>query len=142
MNKVILIGRLTQDPGISYTSQNTPFCRFSLAIGRPKKQDGTQETDFINCTTWNKQAENLCQYQSKGSLISVEGNIRTEKYQDKEGNTRTATYVLANQIQFLGSKGESTNEPQQEVVTPQREEQTDVFSDFGDLLEEDDNFLE
>ena len=104
MNKVILTGRLTRDPELRYTGSNIPVATFSLATNRPVVRDGERVADFINCIVWNKQAENLVKYQSKGNLIAVEGNIRTDSYKDKDGNTRYKTYVLVNTIEYLEAK--------------------------------------
>ena len=76
MNKVVLIGRLTRDPELRYTSSNIPSARFSLAVDRPfTSQSGERETDFINIVVWRKQAENVKKYITKGSLVAVEGRI-------------------------------------------------------------------
>ena len=97
MNKVILIGRITKDLEIRYTSNEKAVCEFSLAINRDK-----ENTDFINCVVWNKPAENLVKYQGKGSLISVIGELRTDTY-EKDGEKRYKTYVLVNNIEYLSN---------------------------------------
>lgn len=106
MNKVILIGRLTKDPEIKYTSNSTAYCRFSLAVNRDK-----DNTDFIDCKTWKATAENLCKYQHKGSQICVEGSVRVDKYQTNEGESKTATYIDVYKVEFIGSsKAENKTE--------------------------------
>lgn len=84
------------------------MCEFTLATNRPVIRDGERQADFINCIVWNNQAENLCKYQDKGSLIAVFGEIRTDSY-EVEGNKRYKTYVMVNNIEFLESKKEKTN---------------------------------
>lgn len=135
LNKVFLIGRLTATPEIKYTTSNKAYTRFSLAVDNRFNQG----TDFINVVVWNKQAENVCNYLEKGSLVMVEGNISVSNYEDKEGNKRTMTDIVAQNIQFL-SKKQSTNETQQE--TTNFYEETDPFADFGETVETDDDYLE
>ena len=87
MNRVMLIGRLTAKPELRYTGSNVPFSRFTVAVNRTfNNNNGERETDFINCIIWRKQAENVCNYLDKGSLVSVEGRIQTGSYDDKDGN--------------------------------------------------------
>lgn len=109
MNKVILTGRLTRDPELRYTSNNKPVCEFTIATNRPINRDGEKKADFINCIIWNNQAENLNKYMSKGSLIAISGELRTETY-EVEGNKKYKTYVLGNNIEFLENKNAQKNE--------------------------------
>lgn len=111
MNKVILIGRLTAKPELKYTQNGKAIATFSVACNRMKKQDGTQETDFINCRVWEKQAENLVKYQDKGNLILVDGSLRHEKYIDENENKKNVTYVMAKNIEYLESKNKNNNSP-------------------------------
>ena len=105
MNKAILIGRLTRDPELRYTSSGRAVCQFSIAINRTyTNQQGQRETDFINCVVWDKQAENLAKYVNKGRLVAVDGRIQTRNYDNNEGKKVYVTEVLANSIQFLESK--------------------------------------
>jgi single-strand DNA-binding protein len=86
MNKVVLIGRLTKDPDLRYTSSNIPAASFTVAVNRPfQNQNGVREADFINVVVWRKQAENVKKYIVKGSLVAVEGRIQTRNYEDKDG---------------------------------------------------------
>lgn len=105
MNSIVISGRLTRKPELKQTKTSKYICDFSLAVNRgTKDENGEWQTDFINCRAWNKTAENLCNYQDKGDLIIVEGSIRVESYQDKDGNNRYSTYVLANNIEFTSKK--------------------------------------
>jgi single-strand DNA-binding protein len=106
INNVILVGRLTKELDLRQTQNGKSYCNFTIACNRMKKEDGTQEADFINCITWGKTAENLCNYMSKGSLIGIEGNIQTRTYDDKDGNKRFVMDVNARNIQFLESKNQ------------------------------------
>ena len=104
MNKVFLIGRLTTKPEIRYTPSNKPVSNFTVAVNRI----GTDTTDFVSCQVWNKQAENLVEYQDKGNLIAVSGSLRVEKYQNEQGDTKYITYVLVSNIEYLQNKKEES----------------------------------
>ena len=114
MNKVILIGRLTRDPELRYTANNKAVCDFTIATNRPTNRDGERVADFINCRVWNKTAENLVKYQTKGNLIAVIGRMQVDKYQDKDGKNRNYTYVLVEDLEYLERKKEDTQEAKQE----------------------------
>ncbi len=108
LNRVVIVGRLTRDPDLRYTSTGVAVANFTVAANRPfKNQQGEQEADFINCVTWRKQAENLTQYMKKGNLIGVDGRIQTRSYENQEGKMVYVTEVLAESIQFLESRGSS-----------------------------------
>lgn len=140
LNKVFLTGRLTAKPELRYTQSNNAVTSFAVAVNRQKKQDGTQEADFINCRVWNKQAENLCKYQDKGNLILVDGSIRVDSYIGNDGSKKYTTYVLANYIEYLESKKRTeTEEVKQDNNTH------NPFADFGNQVSIDDmtdNFLD
>ena len=137
MNKVIITGRLTNKPELKYTPSNNAIATFTVACNRQKKQDGTQETDFIKCRVWNKQAENLCKYQDKGSLVLVDGQLRVDSYTDKEGNKTSRTYVLANTIEYLQVKTK-----EQTPQTEKKKDNTDIFEQFGEEIDINDKFLD
>ena len=107
MNKVILIGRLTKDPELRYTTSNIPVATFTLAVNRTV----SEEVDFINIVVWRKQAENCSKYITKGSQVAIEGSIQTRSYEDKNGQKRHITEVVADNVKFLDTK----NKVQQEV---------------------------
>lgn len=105
MNSFIGIGRLTKDCELRYTTSNKAVASFSIAITRTyKAPNGDYESDFINCECWGQVADTLSKYTHKGDLIAVNGNIRTDKYQDSNGNNKIRTYILVNRIQFLSTK--------------------------------------
>lgn len=85
MNKVILIGRLSRDPELRHTANGTAVCQINVAISRPVAQGKEPETDFINVTVWNKPAENIAKYLSKGRQVAIEGRIQTRSYDNNEG---------------------------------------------------------
>lgn len=107
INAVVLVGRLTRDPELKYTQSGLAYLRFILAVNRRAK-NGEQEADFITCVAWRKQAENMANYLSKGSLVGVEGRIQTGNY-EKDGQRIYTTDVIVNNVQFLESRRDSTN---------------------------------
>ena len=146
MNRVELIGRITRDPELRYTSSNIATTRFTLAVNRPfQSQNGEQGTDFINIVVWRKQAENVKKYCTKGSLVAVEGRIQTGSY-EKDGQRIYTTDVVADSVQFLETKAQSQNRGTDNDVTPadfvqdnSMNEESDmsdeVFANFGDSIE-------
>ena len=153
MNRVMLIGRLTTKPELRYTGSNVPFSRFTVAVNRTfNNNNGERETDFINCIIWRKQAENVCNYLDKGSLVSVEGRIQTGSYDDKDGNKRYSLDVVADNVQFLESKSQAqSRQNSNQSVTPYDYQDVpmndvnvdnDPFADFGDSVSIDDSFLD
>ena len=110
MNKVVLIGRLTRDPELRYTGNNTAVATFSLAVNRNfSNQQGEREADFINIVVWRKQAENVKNYLTQGSQVAIDGRIQTRSYDDNNGQKRYVTEVVADNVEFLGSKNSSNN---------------------------------
>ncbi len=150
MNRVLLVGRLTAKPELRYTNSNIPYTRFSVAVDGIPSNNGERRTDFINTVAWRKQAENVCQYLDKGSLVSVEGRLQTSNYTDKDGNKRYSMDVQADSIRFLESRAQSQNRMASTSATPYDFQQpsndvnidNDPFADFGDSVSIDDNFLD
>jgi len=104
LNSFIGIGRLTRDPELRYTPGGTGVSRFAIAINRTyRNQEGTNvdEVLFINIVTWGKQAENCSQYLKKGRRIAVNGELRANNWQDKDGNKRVSYEINARTVQFL-----------------------------------------
>ena len=110
MNKVFLIGRLTRDPELRYTGNNTAVASFSLAVQRYfTNQAGEREADFFNISVWRKQAENVKNYLSQGSQVAIEGRLQTRTYDDANGQKRYVTEVVADNVEFIGSRNSSNN---------------------------------
>lgn len=105
LNVVAIMGRLVADPELRTTPQGINVCSFRIACDRNFARQGEQrQADFIDIVAWRQQAEFVCKYFQKGSLIAIEGSLQTRQYQDKNGNNRTAVEVVANNINFAGSK--------------------------------------
>jgi len=126
MNNVSLIGRLTADPELRHTQSGMAMVRFTVAVDRNfVKQGEERQADFISCVAWDKRAELISKYFSKGRRIALVGEIRTGSYTDKDGNKRYTTDVVVNNVYFVDSKndasgsGEMRSNPSQ---TGQRQE--------------------
>lgn len=124
MNKVELIGRLTKDPELKFTPGNgTAVSNITLAVDKYNPSTKQREADFIPVVVWGKQAESLANYMNKGSQIAVAGRIQTRSYEANDGTKRYVTEVVATEIQFLGSKGNSSFTPGNSI---------DSFNSFGE----------
>lgn len=107
MNVVILKGRLTADPEIKTATSGVTLASFSIAIDRPPDKNGDKACDFIRCTAFNKTAEFMGRYFSKGKEILAEGTLQQNDYQDKDGVQHKSYKVIVNRIEFCGSKSDS-----------------------------------
>lgn len=113
MNQVVLIGRLTRDPELRFIpNSGTAVARFSLAVNREFKREGQPDADFFNIVVWGKSAENCANYLKKGRLVAVNGNMRNNNYEDKNGVKHYNVEVVANRVEFL-EWGDSNGRPQQ-----------------------------
>lgn len=106
LNKIILMGRLGQDPEVRYTQSGTPVASFSLAVDRDfvDQATGRRPTDWIEVAAWNAKAKFVQQYFRKGQLAVVEGRLQIRDWTDKEGAKRRTAEVVADQIYFAGAK--------------------------------------
>lgn len=114
MNNVQIIGRLTKDVDLRYINGaqgQTAVARFTVAVDRPPKQDGTKEADFISCQAWGRKAEVIQQYFQKGSKIGIVGKIRTGSYQNQQGATIYTTDIEVSDIDFLDPKAAQQPNP-------------------------------
>ena len=105
INKAILMGRLTRDPELRHTGSGTPVCSFSIAIDNGFGEN--RSTDFINCVAWNKTAEFVEKYFTKGRMIIVVGRISTRTWEGQDGKKNYVTEVVANEVSFGESKKSS-----------------------------------
>ena len=111
MNKVILVGNLTRDPELITTNNGISLCRFSLAVQRRfSSAEGEREADFINIVVWRAQADNCYKYLKKGSKAGVVGTLQTRAYDGNDGTRKYATEVVAEEVEFLASKGAANAE--------------------------------
>lgn len=120
MNKVYLIGNLTRDPEVSETPNGITLCRFAIAVNRNYSSDGERQTDFFNITVWRTQAENCGRYLKKGSKVAIVGSLQNRSYEDKDGNKRTVTDIVASEVEFLSSKSSQENGEEEFASQPTR----------------------
>ncbi len=108
-NKVMLMGNLTRDPELRYTSGGTPVCKLGLAVNRRYTQNNElkEEVCFVNITVWGKQAENCNEYLSKGRAIFVEGHLQQDRWEGEDGKKRSRMEVVAENVKFLARPGGS-----------------------------------
>ena len=108
LNRVILMGRLTRDPGLRRTAGGTAVTHFSLAVERDfKSQSGEKETDFIDIVTWRNTAEFVSKYFTKGRMAIVEGRLQIRDWTDRDGGKRRSAEVVADNVYFADSRRES-----------------------------------
>ena len=112
MNRIILLGRLVKDPDVKVTTSGKTVCTFTLAVDRLfAGKDGKREADFINIVAWNKTAEVVGNNVSKGQRLLVEGRLQIRKYQDKQGQNRTVSEVVADRVEFIERKEKDAHTP-------------------------------
>jgi len=123
LNKVILIGRLGQDPSLRYSGNGVAVANFSLAVERSyTNDDGETDVDFIDIVVWRKQAENCANYLGKGRLVAVEGRLQIRSYENNEGQRRRVAEVVANNVRFLdwpnseGSQGQNNDDLEEDDI--------------------------
>jgi single-strand DNA-binding protein len=109
VNKVILLGRVGKDPELKYTASGVAFCRLSLATSESwaDKASGERQekTEWHNLVAWNRTAEIINQYVTKGAQLYVEGSLQTREWDDREGNKRRTTEIRVSDVTLLGGKG-------------------------------------
>lgn len=116
MNNVCLVGRLTRDPELRHTANETPVCNFTLAVDRRFKSDGQPTADFINIIAWQNTAEFVEKWFTKGMRVFAVGRIQTRNWEDRDGNKRYSTEVVADQVGFAdGKRGDSAPKTTEEI---------------------------
>ena len=133
MQRFIGIGNITRNLELKYTTTNKAIIETNIAI----KRGFTDETDFINIQVWGKQAENLAKYCGKGSKIAIDGELRIDSFDGRDGKKVYKTYILVGSVEFLDTKKkENKAEEKQEVVN-----NTDPFEDFASEVEIEESML-
>ena len=137
MNNVVLIGRLTKDPEIRYTSgTQMAVCTFTVAVDRPVKSGEEKKADFPRITVFGKQAENCEKYLAKGRLVGIHGRIQTGSYTNKDGVTVYTTDVVADRVEFLGNQGGGQSEAYRAAAAPLAADQEGVPQGFAAIDED------
>ncbi len=138
MNVVILMGRMTRDPELKYTSGGKAFANFSLAVQKTK-----DEAEFIDCTVWEKTAETIAEYFRKGNRILVQGRLSVSTY-EQNGEKRKMTRVVVNSFEFIESSGNSGGYQQQQSFNNSSKSkppvQNDAFENDNDDMDDDEEF--
>lgn len=137
LNTVALMGRLTADPELRYTTSNIPVTSFTIAVDRAFKNGEERQTDFINIVAWRQRAEFASKYFKKGQLIAVDGSIQTRRYQDKDGNNRTVFEVVANNLHFAERRDSSASPIANEMSAPAPSFSNTEADDFSSLPGDD-----
>ena len=112
-NRTILMGNLTRDPELRTLGGETSVCHVGLAVNRvyrDQKGDRQEEVTFVDCEAWGPNAKRIAQYLTKGSPIHIEGRLRLDQWNDKEGNQRSKLKVVVERFQFVGSASQRTAE--------------------------------
>ena len=109
LNVVVIMGRLVADPELRTTTSGVNLARFRIACDRNYSRQTERQTDFLDVVAWRQQADFVCKYFQKGSLIIIEGSVQSRQYQDKNGNNRTGVEIVANNINFAGPKSSNSN---------------------------------
>ncbi|WP_338209347.1 single-stranded DNA-binding protein [Lactiplantibacillus paraxiangfangensis] len=108
INRAVLVGHLTRNPELRYTSGGTAVATFTIAVNRSfTNQNGERQADFINCVIWRKSAENFSNFTSKGSLVGIDGHIQTRNYENQQGQRVYVTEVVVDNFSLLESKAEA-----------------------------------
>lgn len=139
INNVVLVGRITKDPEIRYTSSNIASCSFTLAVDRGfTSQSGERQSDFINCVAWRQSADFMSQYIKKGYMMGITGRIQTRSYQAQDGTTRYVTEVVCDSVQNLQPRDASVAQPSQpQPAQPARSQKQPAEFDVTDVSEDD-----
>src|ERR1043165_494915 len=111
INRVVLVGNLTRDPELRHTPSGTPVCSLRLAVNTRRKDETGQWTDkpnYFDITVWGQQGENCAQYLSKGRPVAIDGRLEWREWEAQDGSKRQATDIIADSVQFLGSRAEAS----------------------------------
>lgn len=156
INRVVMVGRMTRDPELRRTRNGTAVTSFTLALNRNFNSADGQQADYIPCVVWNKAAENVAQYCSKGSLVGVEGRLRSRSYDNAQGQRVFVVEVQCDSVQFLETKAQrernaqmqtndfSMSRPQtnsfQDMQTVELEKEFDNSDNSFNIMEDDIQF--
>lgn len=135
LNRVIVMGRITQDLELRQTPSGASVLTFSIAVDRGYvKQGEDRQTDFITCVAWNQRAEFINNYFSKGRMIAIEGNLRTRTYDDKNGSRHYITEVYVDSVSFTGEPKKENQAPKQSYQPAQGSAEIGDLNDYEEIL--------
>ncbi|MFI3207165.1 MAG: single-stranded DNA-binding protein [Clostridia bacterium] len=151
LNVAAIMGRLTADPELKHTQSGIAMVRFTVAVDRSFVKAGAErQADFITVVAWRASAEFVCKYFRKGSMVAVDGSIQTGSYTDNNGGKRYTVEIMANNINFCGSKAESGSAPSRANDYQQQAPQASAYNepasayssgsneDFEEIIGDDD----
>nr|DAX12609.1 MAG TPA: Single strand binding protein [Bacteriophage sp.] len=146
MNKVVLIGRLGNEPDVKLTAGNEPItvCRFPIAVDRPysaKRTESDTTVDFINCVCFGKRGESIGQYFHKGNRIAITGRLQVSFWQDKNGQKRSSTDVIVEDFEFCENKGSSNAETTKKTTKKTTNNNRNNAPDFYPIDDDNDDIL-
>lgn len=137
LNIVAVMGRLARDPEMRQTTTGKSVASFTIACDRGRRDaNGQSVCDWLNIVAWDKTAEFVCKYFQKGSMIAVDGRLQSRSYQDKNGQNRTAVEIVANNVNFCGSKESTGPAPQnaaQRPAPPSQRTQGEPDADYAPI---------
>ena len=140
MNQTVLLGTITKDIELKETNNGVKYTRFSIAVRRNfANPDGEYESDFFNIVAWRKTAEFISEYFGKGKRIGISGRLQTNKYTDKDGNERTTVEIVANEVCLIEKKTKEVEETPVEEKQEESKDNEQIFIDFGNELDIDDD---
>lgn len=137
VNSVVLIGRLTRDPELRVTGTGKNVCSFSIAVNKKfKPQDGSPDADFFNIVAWNKDADYVVNYLTKGRLVAVEGRLQARKYTASDGSNREVVEIVADSVQGLDrprdDQGAGASRPATAAAAATAAPAADEYDPFAD----------
>ena len=136
LNHIAIHGRLVRDPEMRNTPSGVAVCNFTVAVDRSFTRQGEEkQTDYFDCVAWRGLAETISKYFPKGKEIVVLGEMQSRKWQDKEGNNRTAWEIIASSVDFCGTRGSSSNDAVSALVSENTAAVVDV--DFKEVTAND-----
>lgn len=137
INRVILIGRLTKDPELKYTSSGAAVGSFNLAVNRQfTNANGDREADFINCVIWRKSAENFANFTHKGSLVGIDGRLQTRNYENQQGQRVYVTEVVVDNFSLLEKRAsDNSNANQTQFGNNKTNKPADSVANSGQAID-------
>ncbi len=137
MNNLVLIGRLTRDPELRFIpNSGKAVARFAIVVNREYSKE--KEADFFNIVVWGKPAENVANYVQKGRLVGINGSLRNNNYEDKNGTKHYTIEVVANRVEFLDYAANKSNDSNYQVKQGNYNKQSDNMSGFQAIEGDDD----
>ena len=119
INRVVLVGNLTRDPELRHTPSGTPVCSLRVAVNTRRKDESGQWVDkpnYFDVTAWGQQGENCAQYLAKGRPVAVDGRLEWREWEAQDGSKRQAVEIIADTVQFLGSRGDAEGGGERQFV--------------------------